>query len=66
VLQCYQLVLRRLRKYQLVVVFWVFFFAAGGVVLRVLRELFLPLFVSIVSLFVAESDSRVVFVALRV
>jgi hypothetical protein len=55
-----------LRKYQLVVVFWVFLFAAGVGVLRVLREVFLPLFVSIVSLFVAESDSRVVFVALRV
>lgn len=40
------------------------FSGVGG--LRVLREVFLPLFVSIVSLFVAESYSRVVFVALRV
>jgi hypothetical protein len=36
----------------------------GG--LRVLQKVFLPLFVSIVSLFVTESDSRVVFVVLRV
>ncbi len=45
---------------------WWFFAGGGGGGLRVLREVFLPLFVSIVSLFVAESDSRGVFVALRV